>query len=206
MILARPLRGLLAGRLGHPVHVAALASTCLIAASPARANDPPTFADRGASAVDDDDRTVLLAVQPLAVALGVFGLEGDFALAPRVALAVEVAALRRIAETGLALDLGALFFPLRGAFHGLYFEPRVAYGRPLREPIMRASFATDALGLGGVAGWEWTWDYGLSLRLGTGARYYVGSSRSVSSMALDAVALGTIRVELVVDASVGWAF
>jgi hypothetical protein len=185
---------------------APVALAVALAVRPGYAGDPPTFADRGAAAVDDDDRTLLLSLQPIALALGIFGAEADFVFASRWAVAVEVAAVRRGGETALAVGVGTPFFPLRGAFHGLYVEPRAIYARPLRERVTRVDWATDALGFGATAGWEWTWDYGLSVRLGTGARYYVGAARSLSSVWPGAIALGTERLELVVDASLGWAF
>jgi hypothetical protein len=172
----------------------------------ARADDPPTFADRGDAAVDDDDRAIGFLLNPFRAALGVFGLEGDFVLAPRLAVAVDIAAVHRDHATDVALTVGVLFFPVRGAFHGMYLEPRTLYVRPYEEPVSTVDWRKDAVAFGGAAGWQWTWDYGLSVRLGAGTQYYLGAAVSSSGALRAAVALGSDRVELIVDASLGWVF
>jgi hypothetical protein len=172
----------------------------------AHADEPPTFADRGEASVDEDDRTLGFLVNPFRTALGVFGMEGDFVFAPRFAAAVDVAAVRRSGATDITLAAGLLYFPLRGAFHGLYVEPRVLYVRPFDEPVSRVDGKSDAVAFGGTGGWQWTWEYGLSVRLGAGAQYYVGAEASSSGAPRAAIALGSDRVELVVDASLGWVF
>jgi hypothetical protein len=191
----------------NPAWAAVLASAAaLFAATRARADDPPTFADRGDAAIDDDDRAMGFLFNPFRAALGVFGLEGDFVVSPRLAAAVDVAAVRRNHATDVALTLGFLVFPLRGAFHGLYLEPRTLYVRPYEEPVSTIDWKKDAAAFGGTAGWQWTWDYGFSVRAGAGAQYYVGAAVSSSGAARAAVALGSDRVELIVDASLGWVF
>ena len=178
----------------------------VLRASLASADEPPTFADRGEASVDEDDRTLAFLLNPFRTALGVFGMEADFVFAPRFAAAVDVAAVRRSGATDVTVAAGLLFFPLRGAFHGLYTEGRVLYARPFDEPVSRVDWRRDAVGFGGLAGWQWTWEYGLSVRLGAGAQYYVGATESSSGAPRAAIALGSERVELVVDASLGWVF
>jgi hypothetical protein len=103
--------------------------------------------------------------------------------------------------TGLALGAGLPVYPLGRVLHGLYFEPRIAYARPMSEPIPFVDWRLDVLGLGTTAGWQWTWDYGFSVRLGGGAMYFVGGRRNGPSDG--ALALGT---QLVLDGSLGWTF
>jgi hypothetical protein len=189
-----------------PARAAALAAALFFASPCASADDPPTFADRGDAAVDDDDRTMSFLFNPLRAALGVFGVEGDFVLSPRLAAAVDLAGVRRSHATDVTLTLGFLVFPLRGAFHGLYLEPRTLYVRPYEEAVSTIDWKKDAVAFGGTAGWQWTWDYGFSVRAGAGAQYYVGAAASSSGAPRASVPLGSDRVELIVDASLGWVF
>jgi hypothetical protein len=170
-------------------------------AADARADDPPTFADRPDREAGDTDRRLAVLVNPLAVAVGVFGAEGDFVLGPFAAIALEGDVYRRGGTTSTGLGAGLLFFPQGVALQGLYLEPRVVYARPLSESMARIDWGADVLGFGATAGWQWTWDYGLSIRLGGGAMDLVGGRRRAALG--DAIALGPV---IVLDGSLGWAF
>jgi hypothetical protein len=83
----------------------------------------------------------------------------------------------------------------------LYVEPRVAYARPWSEALTKFDWTVDVVGVGGTAGWQWTWDYGFSVRLGGGAMYFLGGQRGAASNELLAVG-----PQIVLDGSLGWAF
>ena len=192
---------MVSARLMRSVTSASLAVALLAGAGLASADDTPTFADRADEDVREADRTWGFLLNPLASAMGVYGGEVDFALGRFAALAVEGDLYWRGNTTGLAAGAGLLVYPLASAFHQFYFEPRLVYARALSEPIADLNWATDVVGLGVTAGWQWTWDYGFSLRLGSGAMdYFGGTRRSGSTRSL---ALGP---QPVLDGSLGWTF
>jgi hypothetical protein len=169
--------------------------------SEARAEEPATYADRPDEEIGEADRTVAFLLNPLATAVGVFGGEADFVLGRFAAVAVEGDVYRRGDVTALAIGAGLPVFPMGRALHGLYLEPRITYARPIGEPIPAFDWNADVMGLGATAGWQWTWDYGFSVRIGSGAMCFVGWPRRGPSDGR--LALG---VQLVLDGSLGWAF
>jgi len=173
-----------------------------LATSAARADDVPTFADRPDDEVEDRHAAVALLSNPLAAATGVFGLEADFVLASKLALAVEGDVYRLADAPGAALSVGLLAYPFSRALRGFYVEPRVSYTRPMKGPLVRLDWETDVVALGGAGGYQWTWDYGLSLRIGIGAQTALGGS--FSGMPGQLVGLG--GAGLVADTSLGWSW
>jgi hypothetical protein len=173
----------------------------LLVAPDARAEDPATYADRPDEEIGDGDRTFGLLLNPLATAIGVFGGEADFVLGRFAAVAVEGDVYRLSGVTGLALGGGLPVYPLGRVFHGLYLEPRITYARPLSEAIPAVDWNIDVAGVGGTAGWQWTWDYGLSLRVGSGAMYLFGGHRR--GLLEGGLPTGP---QLVLDGSLGWTF
>jgi hypothetical protein len=159
--------------------------------------DAPTFADRSDREVSGDDRTFAILLNPLAAAVGVYGAETDFVLGHHLAASLEGAFYSLPGSPATAVASGLLLYP-GTVFHGLYLEPRLVYARPLGEKLTRFDLAYDVLGAGATAGWQWTWDYGLTVRLGAGGMYFVGGSGA------GGVPLG--GPELVMDGSFGWAF
>jgi hypothetical protein len=139
---------------------------------------------------------------PLAAATGVFGLEVDFVLVSKVALAVAGEVYRLGDVPGATVSVGLLAYPFTRAFRGFYVEPRVAYARPMKGPLGQLDWGTDVVGLGGVGGYQWTWDYGLSLRIGIGAQMALGGSLSGAPGQLFGVGGGA----LVADTSLGWTW
>jgi hypothetical protein len=175
----------------------AIILSAITAISAAHAEEAPTFADRTEREVVGEDRTFALLVNPLAAAVGVYGGEADFVLGRHFAASVEGAVANAGDSLGLAVGGGLLFYP-GTTFHGLYLEPRMVYVRPLTEKVTRFDLGTDVLGVGATAGWQWTWDYGFTVRLGVGGMYFAGGGSSGE--------LGLSGPELVMDGSVGWAF
>ncbi len=176
----------------------ALVMTVLGVQHGARADDQPTFADRPDEAVLDVERRLSVLLNPLAMSVGLYGGEVDFVLGRFAAVALEGAIYRRGNDLGQTLGVGLLVYPLGGALHQLYFEPRVAWARPLG--LANLDWSADVVGLGATAGWQWTWDYGLSLRVGGGALYFLTGQTGVLARSLPAGA------QIVLDGSVGWAF
>jgi hypothetical protein len=172
-------------------------------AATAAAEEPPTYADRADESADEATRTLALVFNPLAMSAGVFGAEADFALTPRTAIAVEADVYGLGSDLGVASGLGFAFYPMHPVFHGLYLEPRVLFARRASESLMQLDWATDVLGVGATVGWQWTWDYGFTLRLGGGGMHYFGGSGAVIQSSLP---VGGSAAVLVADASVGWAF
>lgn len=172
----------------------------------AAADEPPTFADRAERAdesADEPTRSLALVFNPLAMSAGVFGMEADFVLTPRTAVVLEADVYGLGADVGVASGVGIAFYPMHPVFHGLYFEPRALFARSASESLLQVDWATDVVGVGGMVGWQWTWDYGFTLRLGGGAMHYFGGSGEVIQSSFP---FGSGAAVLVADASVGWAF
>jgi hypothetical protein len=180
------------------LYVAAL----LLGSGAARAGDTPTFADRPDDEIEDRHTTVGVMSNPLAAAAGVFALEADFVLQSKLALAVEGDVYRLGDAPGAAVIVGLLVYPFTRALRGLYLEPRVAYARSMRGPLSRMDGSTDVMGLGGAAGYQWTWDYGLSLRIGIGAQAALGGSLS----GVPGQFFGLGGQALIADTSLGWTW
>jgi hypothetical protein len=167
------------------------------------ADEPPTFADRVDESGEGSTRSLALLIHPLDIAAGVYGIEGDFAITNGVALALEGDVGVTGGRLGLVVGVGLPFFPLRPVFHGLYLEPRLVFVRRADESPFELDGSTDAFGAGGTAGWEWTWDYGFSARLGAGAMSYLGNPGAGAPASLR---IGDTVAVLVADVSAGWAF
>ena len=177
-----------------------------LSARTAAAEEPPTFADRVDRADDSADkatRSLALVFNPLAISAGIFGAEADFALTERTAVAVEADVYGLGTDVGVASGIGIVFYPMHPVFHGLYLEPRALVARRASESLLQVDWATDVVGVGGTAGWQWTWDYGFTLRLGGGGMHYFGGSGAVIQSSLP---VGGGAAVLVADASVGWTF
>jgi hypothetical protein len=174
-------------------------SALAMSGSARAAEDAPTFADRSTGEVVDVDRSFSIMLDPLAIAMGVYGGDVDFVLGKHFAASVEGAVYDLSGTTATALGAGLLFYP-SVAFHGLYLEPRVVFARPLSAGLVQVDWSSDALGVGATAGWQWTWDYGFTVRLGGGGTWFTGGP----SPAAGAVALR--GPQLVMDGSIGWAF
>ncbi len=186
---------------GRTLPAGALATWTAIASHPATADEPPTFADRSDEALRDADRSRALLLNPLAMPMGIFGAEADWAPVRFAALALEAAVYLRQGVPATAVGVGLLFYPQGSVFRGLFVEPRLVYARPVAEPVPELDWSIDVVGAGGTVGWQWTWDYGFTVRLGGGVIDFLGGSRT--DAAGDAVALGP---SLVVDGCVGWVF
>jgi hypothetical protein len=180
--------------------VAALRCALLVLVVTTRvfANDAPTFADREDDATEDADATVAVMFAPLAIACGVFGGEADFVVQRALALSVDAVGYRPDGATLGAVGVGLLVYPLRSVFHGLYLEPRVIYAHALSQTLPSGP---GALSVEAVSGWQWTWDYGLTIRFGAGV---AGSTGGGSAIRAPDVSLG--RLALVADAGLGWVW
>jgi hypothetical protein len=165
-------------------------------------DEVPTFADRGLVEAVDEMRTTGLWVNPLALAMGGYGAEGAFVLAPAVAVAIEGAVQPTRFGVAAVAGAGALIFPAGRAFRGLTLTPRVVVARSLREGLGVSH--GNMMGVGVAAGWSWAWEYGLSVRLGAGGLASVGGGRD--PWAVHRAEVGQVHADVVVDASLGWLF
>jgi hypothetical protein len=199
---ARARRGLFAVALG-----AAMALVPHVAV----ADDAPTFADRSGPSVEGRDRSFALFVNPLAMAYGVFGGEADWVASSAIVASVDAAAVRTSAwapgsthrRGGVAVGGAITAFPWGGALHAFYVGARLGFVRSVDEPLLHVDRGVDVLELGIAAGWQWTWDYGLSVRVGAGPLIAVGGVPPAMS---PEVLVGPVRFAAVADASIGWAF
>lgn len=129
----------------------------------------------------------------LMVGAGYGGIALDF-------LGLTAAAERIDARAGLD------FQPLGNGMHGFYAGPRVVYKRFIG--VLAADDApnpdaltTQTLGAGGVIGWRWIWDPGLSLGLGLGATYTTFLVGAEDDPDLRLTGLAPVG-----ELTVGWAF
>jgi hypothetical protein len=161
------------------------------------AEEVPTTADRDDDSAEDADATAAVMFAPLAIAFGVFGAEADLVAQRSLAVSLDAAARRPDGATLGSLGVGLLVYPLRPAFHGWYLQPRLAYTHILGQSQIAG---LGALSVVALSGWQWTWDYGLSIRLGAGV------AGSTAGIPMSAPELRVGRLGLVADAGLGWAW
>jgi hypothetical protein len=143
---------------------------------------------------DGGPRTFGLLANPLALALGTVGAEGDLVLGDLAAMSVEGDLTSVGDTTAYGASLGLPIYPWRLVFHGFYIHPRLTWARATFDGA-----SVDVLGGGATMGWQWTWRFGLTLRAGAG----VGYERTLSDGGPN-VAIAGLRP--LVDGSVGWVF
>jgi hypothetical protein len=190
--------------LRHHLLVGAALALAMVARAPsARADVPPTFADReGPGGGEEQERTVGVLLNPLASTMGLFGGDVDLVLSQHFALSLEGAFYERGGLPAVALGAGLLVYP-GAAFEGLYLEPRIVYAHPMGDGLTHFDLHDEAFGAGATIGWQWTWDYGFTLRIGGGGVYFFGASPG----ARDAPSALALRgLSGVMDGSLGWTF
>lgn len=143
---------------------------------------------------DHGPRTFGLIVDPLQMAFGEYGLEGDLALGQDVAASLQGSVYSVGPTTAWAATVGLPIFPQGYAFHGFYLHPRATLATATTY-----GFSVQLFSAGGTAGYEWTWTWGGTLRVGGGASYWTTFAGDTAGLALQGV-----RPEL--DASIGWVF
>jgi hypothetical protein len=144
---------------------------------------------------DGGPRTFGLLLNPAALALGSFAAEGDFVLGDAVALSVEGDWLSAGSATAFGMSAGLPLYPWRIVFHGFYLHPRLLWARATQELV-----SADVVGIGGTLGWQETWRFGLTLRLGAGAAYEV----PLGEVGSGSFSIASVRPLL--DGEVGWVF
>jgi hypothetical protein len=148
-----------------------LAAASLLATSAtvgrASADEPPTFADRSDSELEEAPlRTLGILLDPLAVPEGGFGAEVDVVVHRAFSLGGTTEVVRLGSAPLAAAAAAFLVYPLGSAFEGPYLGPGLAYTRPAGQDVTEVGSAAEALTLTVAMGWQWTWEYGLSLRVG----------------------------------------
>jgi hypothetical protein len=178
------------------VNAAVFASALLLAgASTARAAATRDVETDHIDATDDrGPRTFALLVNPLELAFGEMGVEADLALGEDAAASLQGSVYSVGPTSAWAATLGLPFFPQRLAFHGFYLHPRFSIAT-----ATTLGSSAQVLGAGGTAGYEWTWTWGGTLRLGGGASWWTTFAGDATGLTLSGV-----RPEL--DASIGWVF
>jgi hypothetical protein len=147
------------------------------------------------AADDGGPRSAGVLVHSLPTALGSVGVEVDVAFGANAALSIEGDWLPLAAIRMTTASIGVPLFPQRFAFHGFYVHPRLEWAR--------ASAQGTAVQIGGaavLAGYEWTWLPGATIRLSGGAAY----SKAMGAAQAPSPTLVGIHPEL--DAALGWIF
>jgi hypothetical protein len=167
-----------------------------VVASPARASETPRDIETDhLDAFDDGGPPSFgLLVNPLAAVLGTFGAEGDFVLGDAAALGVGVDWVSTGGTTAYVARIGLPIFPWRTIFHGFYLHPRATAAMATSSG---ASF--DVLGVGATAGWQQTWRFGFTLRVGGGVAYEHALGPEVAGVAI-------LGVRPLLDGELGWVF
>ena len=99
------------------------------------------------------------------------------------------------ATSAYGVTAGVPLFPWRILFHGFYLHPRVMAAYATTRDV-----SADIVGGGGTLGWQHTFRFGLSLRVGGGAAYAVAVGQE------NAASLGFTGVRPLLDGEVGWVF
>ena len=182
----------------------ALAAAAVLAAAvaaPRQARAAETRHDLETDHIDAFDdggpRSFGLLANPLALAVGTLGVEGDLVLGDVGAMSLEGDLMSVGDTTAYGAAVGFPLYPWRLVFHGFYFHPRVTWVRATSASSPAAS--VDVVGGGATVGWQWTWRFGLTLRAGAGAAYAIALSDAAPN-----VAVAGLRPLL--DGSVGWVF
>jgi len=155
-------------------------------------NDVET--DHVDAADDGGPRSVGFLLHPIGMASGWLGAEVDAACGEHVALSLEGDG--RLAWIhGVRAALGAVLFPQRFSFHGIYIHPTFEWNRVGADGV-----AATVIGGAITVGYAWTWPFGPTLRLGGGVRYTKGTAGSGLSL----IAWQGLGPQ--VDADLGWVF
>lgn len=173
----------------------ALVLAAFLAWAPASAFALETPADVETDHVDalDDGgpRSAAVVLDALATSRGWVGAEGAVIVADGVAACIGVAGgvagLRALVREAL----GVAWFPLGLAFHGWVLLPRFESASAVADVTSPRRVAGALL-----AGYEWTWPIGLTMRLAAGAAYAVPVAKQK----------GPAGFEPRLDASAGWTF
>jgi hypothetical protein len=144
---------------------------------------------------DGGPRSFGLLLNPLALALGTVAVEGDVVLGDAAALSVEGDWMSAGGASAYGLTLGVPLFPWRIIFHGFYVHPRALAARASSDGI-----SSEVLGIGGTLGWQHTFRFGLSLRVGGGAVYEVALGQVAGA------SFAVTGVRPLLDGEVGWVF
>ena len=182
----------------NPKALAALL-VVLFAAAGSTASAAETRADKETDHIDAFDdggpRSFGLLLNPAALVLGTVAVEGDFVLGDAAALSVEGDWTSMGGSSAYGVTAGVPLFPWRVIFHGFYIHPRVMAAYATSEGV-----SADVVGIGGSLGWQHTFRFGLSLRIGGGAAYEVALGQE------NAASLALTGVRPLLDGEVGWVF
>ncbi|HEY3821064.1 MAG TPA: hypothetical protein VGL81_28060 [Polyangiaceae bacterium] len=179
--------------------LAGLLSLGLVVAASTPAAAAEGRADRETDHIDAFDdggpRSFGLLFNPGALLLGTMAAEGDFVLGEAAAFSVEGDLMSGGASSAYGVAVGVPLFPWRVVFHGLYLHPRLMAAR-----ATSAGVAADVVGIGGTLGWQQTFRFGLTLRIGGGAAYEAAFGQDAGA------SFAVTGVRPLVDGDLGWVF
>jgi hypothetical protein len=201
-------------RLIHRIVSLSLVSTLALgaAAAPlersgaAPASQAAPVADGGPSSSSPFfDTKVGAFASPAGLFLGVVAADLGVAVTPHVALALGGSYFDYGLVQGYGVDLGSQLF-LKEAFRGLYGQPRVGFDQAqVTVPdILAGTVREDSVTLmhfDFLAGYQWLFDGGVSIRVGGGIRYSAGLG---DVQGVDASEYQRLRPLL--DGAVGYVF
>jgi hypothetical protein len=171
----------------------------LVVGRPAPALAAEGTGDRDTDHIDAFDdggpRSFGLLCNPLAAALGTLAVEGDFVLGDAAALSVEGDWMSSGGASAYGVTVGVPLFPWRIIFHGFYLHPRA-----IAAYATNGGLSADVVGIGGTLGWQHTFRFGLSLRVGGGAAYEVALGQVAGA------SFAVTGVRPLLDGDVGWVF
>ncbi|MGA2448404.1 MAG: hypothetical protein ABTD50_07010 [Polyangiaceae bacterium] len=165
------------------------------ASRPGHASEPGVDTDHIDAADDGGPRSLGILANGVATALGLVAIELDTAVSTHVALSVQFDAAMGDDQTVYGAAVGAVLFPLRFAFRGLYIHPRVELSGDT-DPATPAVVSPAV-----TLGYEWVCPAGCTLRVGGGGAYGVALSDGAGG-ALSPL----VGIRPVLDVGVGWLF
>jgi len=181
---------------------AALAALALALSASREVRAVETSADVETDHVDAADdggprsAGVLVSAVPAGLGhAGSIGAEVDVALGTNAALSVRGDWLPFGAIRAYAASVGLPFFPQLFAFHGVFVHPRLEWASASARGT-----SVHVSGAAVLAGYEWTWLPGATIRLAGGAGY----AKALGADPELAPALAGLHPEL--DAALGWIF
>jgi hypothetical protein len=152
----------------------AISGAVVAGQAPAAAESTPDSLASGANA----ELSQGVFVNPIGLLVGILGAEYSFAVSDAATIALAPGFVYFNASSGTStarvtggeMKAGMQFFPGGGLFRGVYVYPHLTAGYvSLEENTSSASVVL--FGGGAIAGYQWTWSGGFSLRLGAGAGY-----------------------------------
>ena len=144
----------------------------------------------------EEGPSAAIMFNPLGLVLGIANIDLGFGVTRRMSVNFTGQYLSILGVTAYGGGLGMQFFFSGERFDGGFVYPQVQYAFASAED---SDASAQALGFGGIVGYQWTWGV-FSLRLGGGAVFYTATGQSGGTEA------ELSGASLALDASIGFAF